>query len=79
MALSGAERLNIANAELLIATHVSYLNDCLYCQTSHGAVASHYLGGARELVEQVKTDYYHAPVSDGRGRLRRNAHNIYKP
>jgi uncharacterized peroxidase-related enzyme len=48
----------------LIATHVSYLNDCLYCQTSHGAVASHYLGGARELVEQVKTDYHHAPVSD---------------
>jgi uncharacterized peroxidase-related enzyme len=48
----------------LIATHVSYLNDCRYCQTSHGAVASYYLGGDRELVEQVKTDYLHAPISD---------------
>ena len=55
--------LSMAEREL-IATHVSYLNDCFYCQQSHGAIAVCYLGGNTELVEQVKTDYDHADVSD---------------
>src|SRR5580698_10188141 len=47
----------------LIATHVSYLNDCMYCHTSHGATACAYLGDAA-LVDQVRRDYMHAPISD---------------
>jgi uncharacterized peroxidase-related enzyme len=38
----------------LIATYVSSQNDCYYCQTSHGAIASAHLGGNDELVSGVK-------------------------
>lgn len=48
----------------LIATYVSYLNDCFYCHHSHGEIACYYLGGDRELVEQIRKDYRNAPVSD---------------
>jgi uncharacterized peroxidase-related enzyme len=47
----------------LIATYVSSRNDCYFCQTSHGAAAACHLGGS-ETVEQVKTDFMTAPVSD---------------
>ncbi|SRR5579871_359602 len=48
----------------LIATHVSYLNDCFYCHHSHGEIACCYLNGDRELVDQVRKDYQHADISD---------------
>jgi len=48
----------------LIATHVSYLNDCSYCHHSHGEIACIYLDGNRELVQQVRTDYENAAISD---------------
>src|SRR5476651_321065 len=57
------EGLSMADREL-IATHVSYLNDCFYCQQSHGAIAVCYLDGDTDLVEQVKRDYAHAAISD---------------
>jgi AhpD family alkylhydroperoxidase len=38
----------------LIATFVASENDCLYCQTSHGAVAAAHLGGDEGLVAEVK-------------------------
>jgi uncharacterized peroxidase-related enzyme len=47
----------------LIATYVSSLNDCYFCQTSHGSAAAHHLGD-RNTVEQVKTNLEQAPVSD---------------
>lgn len=57
------EGLTMAEREL-IAAHVSYLNDCFYCQQSHGAIAVCYLNGNTELVERVKNDYTHADISD---------------
>jgi len=47
----------------LIATHVSYLNDCFYCHHSHGEIACIYSGGDRELIEQVRNDYTNANIS----------------
>ncbi|HLH36523.1 MAG TPA: peroxidase-related enzyme [Alloacidobacterium sp.] len=47
----------------LIATYVSYLNDCYFCQTSHGAAASAHLGD-EELVKRVKADFQHANISE---------------
>ncbi len=47
----------------LIATYVSSLNDCYYCQTSHGAIAAYHLNGNEDLVSQVKSDLGNAPVS----------------
>jgi len=37
----------------LIAMYVSYLNDCFYCNHSHGEIACIYLGGDRELGEAL--------------------------
>jgi uncharacterized peroxidase-related enzyme len=48
----------------LIGMYVSYLNDCFYCQHSHGELAVCYLNGDRGLVEAVKADYRQAPISE---------------
>ncbi len=61
--LRSNEGLSMADREL-IATHVSYLNDCFYCQQSHGAIAVCYLDGDTALVEGVKKDYQHADIAD---------------
>ena len=47
----------------LIATYVSYLNDCYYCQTIHGAIAAAHLNGDEDLVKRVKADFQHAAIS----------------
>jgi uncharacterized peroxidase-related enzyme len=61
--LRNKEGLSPADSEL-IATYVSYLNDCFYCAQSHGCIAVCYLNGDEALVEQVKKDYEHAEISD---------------
>lgn len=61
--LRSNEGLTMAEREL-IATHVSYLNDCFYCSESHGAIVSCYLQDNNQLVNQVKQDYLNAPISD---------------
>jgi len=48
----------------LIATYVSYLNDCFFCQHAHGGIAQHYLQCDLSLIDTVKDDYYNSPVSD---------------
>jgi len=63
MLLRDNEGLSRAEREL-IATRVSYLNDCFYCHNSHGELACVYLDGDRELVDQVRKDYQHAAISE---------------
>jgi uncharacterized peroxidase-related enzyme len=48
----------------LIATHVSHLNDCFYCDHSHGAIVTCYLNGDESLVNAVRKDYKSAPISE---------------
>ncbi|SFE94189.1 carboxymuconolactone decarboxylase family protein [Thermoflexibacter ruber] len=48
----------------LIATFVSSLNDCFFCQNIHGAVAQYYAKEDETLVEKVKRDYENAPISE---------------
>ncbi|MDQ2752587.1 MAG: carboxymuconolactone decarboxylase family protein, partial [Bacteroidota bacterium] len=47
------EGLSMAEREM-IATYVSYLNDCFYCQQSHGAIVTCYLNDNHELIDQIK-------------------------
>ncbi|MFT3681896.1 MAG: peroxidase-related enzyme [Ferruginibacter sp.] len=61
--LRSDEGLSRAEREL-IGTFVSYLNDCFYCHHSHGEIACIYLGGDRELVDQVRKDYTKADISE---------------
>jgi len=41
----------------LIATYVSYLNDCFFCQNVHGAVAGHYLGCNIDEIDAIKANF----------------------
>jgi uncharacterized peroxidase-related enzyme len=61
--LHGPSTLTPGEREL-IATYVSTLNDCYFCQTSHGAVAAAHLGDNAALVHQVQRNYLQAEISD---------------
>jgi uncharacterized peroxidase-related enzyme len=44
--------------------HVSYRNECDFCQLSHSAAAAAHLDGNYDLVEQIKVNPEAAAVSD---------------
>jgi uncharacterized peroxidase-related enzyme len=48
----------------LIATHVSYLNDCFFCQNAHGGLAQHYLSCDLAQMDSMKMMPDTAPISD---------------
>ena len=52
--LRGPHPLSAGEREL-IATFVSARNECRYCQSIHGAMAAHHLGGDDELVDAVRS------------------------
>jgi uncharacterized peroxidase-related enzyme len=47
----------------LIATYVSSLNDCYFCQTVHGSIAAACLDGDEDSVRDVKRDFMNAAIS----------------
>ena len=61
--LRGPNTLTRAEREM-IATYVSSQNDCYFCQSAHGAVAAHHLGGNEMLVREMKLDFESAAISD---------------
>jgi uncharacterized peroxidase-related enzyme len=48
----------------LIATYVSGLNDCFFCQNIHGAIAGHYLACDTQFIDAVKSDFASTPISE---------------
>lgn len=48
----------------LIATYVSSLNDCFFCQNVHGAIAQHYLECDMTTLDNIKKNYESAKLSD---------------
>jgi uncharacterized peroxidase-related enzyme len=60
--LRGPHSLTAGEREL-IATYVSSLNDCHYCQSIHGAIAAAHLNDDEDLVQCVKHDYASAQIS----------------
>lgn len=80
--LRGPSTLSPGEREL-IATYVSYLNDCHYCQSIHGAIAAAHLHGDEDLVRRVKADFLHANVSQKlkallviAGKVQRDGKNV---
>ncbi len=61
--LRGHDTLPAADCEL-IATYVSSLNDCYYCQNIHDAIAAYHLKGDEQLVLDMKQNYEIAAISD---------------
>jgi uncharacterized peroxidase-related enzyme len=47
----------------MIASYVSYLNECKFCCTIHSAIADH-LNGDKSILKAVKEDYKTAPISE---------------
>jgi uncharacterized peroxidase-related enzyme len=47
----------------LIATYVSSLNDCFFCQNAHGGIAQHYLQCDMPFIDAVKNDFETTPIS----------------
>lgn len=64
--LRRSEGLSRAEREL-IATHVSTLNGCTFCATTHAAAARHLFGEGGAVVDAVRADWRSAPVG---GKLR---------
>lgn len=62
----------------LIATYVSYLNDCFYCQNAHGGLAQHYLGIDMNIVDEIKKDPENAALSDKMKSLLSIAGSVHK-
>jgi uncharacterized peroxidase-related enzyme len=61
--LRGDSSLSRGEREL-IATHVSWRNDCRFCQAIHGAVAEAQLDNDEALVQKAKTDWQSADISN---------------
>ena len=61
--LRGPNTLTSGEREM-IAAHVSYRNECNFCQLSHSAAAAAHLGGDYDLVECAKVDPETAEISD---------------
>ncbi|MEO5930983.1 MAG: peroxidase-related enzyme [Candidatus Kapaibacterium sp.] len=67
----------------LIATYVSYLNECTFCHSCHGAVAAFHLNGDEDLVNAVRRDYRSAAISEKlksllaiAGKVQRDARSV---
>ncbi len=55
---------SLSSAECeLIAAHVSYLNDCHFCHTSHAAAAVAHLGCDISLIDDIKENFASTPIS----------------
>lgn len=61
--LNGPSTLTFGEREL-IASHVSYLNNCEFCHLSHSAAANEHLGDEGKAVACIIQDIDTAPVSD---------------
>ncbi|MBS1951062.1 MAG: Carboxymuconolactone decarboxylase [Cytophagales bacterium] len=48
----------------LIATFVSSLNNCFFCQNAHGGIAQHYLQCDLQYIDSIKNDYRSSDLSD---------------
>lgn len=65
-----AEQLLVADNSLtrgereLIATYVSYLNDCYFCQQAHGGIAQYLLSCSTDFIDQVKADFRKTDLND---------------
>lgn len=46
----------------LIATYVSYQNDCQFCQLSHGAAAAHHVQCSLDDIDSFKKDMQHSDL-----------------
>ncbi|MGL4631955.1 MAG: carboxymuconolactone decarboxylase family protein [Leadbetterella sp.] len=62
----------------LIASYVSYLNDCNFCANSHAAAARYLYKDEAQVVDLTLNDYQNAPISNKLKALLTIAGNVQK-
>lgn len=62
----------------LIATYVSYLNDCFFCQNAHGGLAQHYLKCDMDFIDGVKKDFTSSDIPEKIKALLKIAGSVQK-
>lgn len=60
--LRGPSSLSSGEREM-IASYVSYRNNCHFCHTSHGAAAAHHFDGDLSLIDDIKQDFKNTDIS----------------
>lgn len=75
--LRGPSSLTSGEREI-IASSVSYRNDCHFCHTSHAAAAAAHLGVGSELTDDIKAGLPNTNVSDKLRALLNIAHQVQK-
>lgn len=60
--LRGPSSLSSGEREM-IASYVSYQNNCHFCHTSHGASAAHHLDSDLSLIDDIKKDFEQTDIS----------------
>ena len=73
--LRGPSSLSSGEREI-IASSVSYWNDCHFCHTSHGASAAAHLKSGMGLIDDIKAGLPNTPVSDKLRALLVIAHHV---
>jgi uncharacterized peroxidase-related enzyme len=62
----------------LIATYVSYLNDCFFCQNAHGGIAQYYLQCDMQFIDGIKEDFNSMAITDKMKKLLSVAASVQK-
>jgi uncharacterized peroxidase-related enzyme len=60
--LRGPSTLTSAEREM-IASYVSYQNECHFCHSSHGAAAAHHMDGDLSLLDDIKAGFVKTDIS----------------
>ena len=61
-----------------IGAYVSYLNDCMFCQNVHGAMAGHYMHCDIQEIDAMKKNYNSSTLSDKMKALLPIAANVQR-
>lgn len=75
--LRGESTLTRGEREI-IASSVSYENNCHFCHTSHGAAASAHLNKSVDFIDEIKKGIDHLDVSPKLKSLLKIAHKVQK-
>lgn len=62
----------------LIGAYVSSLNDCFFCQNVHGALAQHYMQCDMQFIDDIKTNFVTAAISEKLKALLAIAGNVQR-
>lgn len=62
----------------LIGAYVSSLNDCFFCQNVHGALAQHYMQCDMQFIDDIKTNFVTAAISEKLKALLTIAGNVQR-